>query len=70
MRKIYAIGLIRGRTTKYLPTRETNFRRACKTLRDMLKGNKRYKSGVVCLVTYELDGMEKDLIPLYTKELK
>jgi hypothetical protein len=69
-RNIYAIGFIRGRSTHYLATRETNFRRACKTLRDMLKGNKRYKKGSVSLVSYDNEGKEHTIYPLYYKEVK
>ncbi len=65
MKRIYAIGFIRGRTTHFLKTRETNFRRACKTLRDLLKDNKRYKLGSVSLVKIDADGLEIDMKPLY-----
>jgi hypothetical protein len=70
MRNIYAIGFVRGRRVHYLPTRETNYRRACKTLRDMLKDNKRYKAGVVALVKFAKDGTESDLIHLYEKSIR
>lgn len=67
---IYAIGFIRGSRTHYLSTRETNFRRACKTLRTLLKGNKRYKIGFVGKVHFNADGTERYVQDLYRKVVK
>jgi hypothetical protein len=69
-RNTYAIGFIRGFRTHYLATRETNFRRACKTLREMLKKNKRYKQGLVGKVYFNNDGTERVIDTLYTTSVK
>ncbi len=70
MTKRYLIGFIRGKSISFIKLRETNFRRACKTLRAMLKGNKSYKSGEVCSVEVNEDGSEDKLKSLYYKEIK
>jgi hypothetical protein len=64
----YAIGFVRGRTTKYLATRETNLRRAKKTLRDLLKGNTKYKKGVVAYVKLNREGEEVGIRDIYEAE--
>lgn len=66
----YAIGFTRGKRTHYLKTRETNFRRACKTVRDMLKSNKRYKIGGVYKVIFDSLGEEFSMVLKYQKEVK
>jgi hypothetical protein len=68
--KLYAIAFIRGIRTHYLKTRETNFARACKTLREMLKGNKRYKEGAVDKVNFDEFGLEKSMTRKYFKRVK
>ncbi len=70
MPKLYAIAFIRGASTKYLKTRETNFRRACATLREMLKGNSRYKEGAVDRVNFDKFGLEESMTRKYYKKVK
>lgn len=67
MKTRYLIGFVRGRNTKFLSLRETNYRRACKTLRELLVGNERYKKGVVCSAEVNSDGHEDNLKILYKK---
>ncbi len=57
MKYRYIIGVGSPRRLKYLKTRETNLKRACKTLRDILKGNTRDTFGRVSKVYLEEDGI-------------
>jgi hypothetical protein len=55
------MGTVRGRSTHYLPTRETNFRRARKTVLGFIRNNARWTVAVICKVLFNEDGTEKDL---------
>lgn len=66
----YLIGFRRGSRVKFLETRETNFRRACKTARNLLEGNTRYKTVEVHKVYLDPTGEEFDLKLLYSKTRK
>lgn len=61
IKKIYAIGTIRGRSTHFLATRETNFARARHSAIELIKSNKRWTVATVSVVIFNRDGTEKDL---------
>ncbi|MBA2704136.1 MAG: hypothetical protein H0U60_09820 [Blastocatellia bacterium] len=61
VQKIYAIGTVRGRSTHFLATRETNFARARHNAIELIKSNTRWTVATISVVIFNKNGTEKDL---------